>query len=629
MKNRYLGSLLVCFALFSCTPDAPVEPDKPTPPPPTPEEPSEYITETEGVEALWHSRFADDISFKTADDVLKVKWMLDGKPSLSYRKSLRKASSDLRYEFVGADCMRFVSESDGYAVTLPLDLGLVPDYTLAKYAQRFEGDGISLRITMERVNPYPATKEYYDIYTGEWLDRYISNSNYISQNGLKFLESVVKDDESLLEGYSVNLSSIYAQGLDLPYYKIALVRPVGQWSKFGFLVYKCRDRSALRQFDHILKTFKVITNFGTSKNYVEPQKARPNPKWNARTAAYYDKLLAQKTFDFGVFSYSMPGDNEPENVASTREKLRAETSRLEAVFGRPFDIMPTYSHIAWYSSKMEFPSTLAGEFAGGDGFNSKPVLQFTYQFTTNNNNVSSYNSTQCQTPMFDILRGVYDEDFRKLASAIKAYGYPVLFRLNNEMNTDWTSYCGMMTLCDPEIFILTWRYLYDIFESEGVDNCIWIFNPNAVSCPYSRWGEDLAYYPGDAYVQALGVTNYEMGNNVPFESFRDRYNLVYNTNKELFSQMPWIISEFACGSGGATTGVEMRNGHYQAEWVRGMFQDFLNYDSNPYLHPLKGGVWFNCNDYAGEQTTNFLRLDPALTETLDAFRWGFKEMYKN
>ena len=58
MKNRYLGSLLVCFALFSCTPDAPVEPDKPTPPPPTPEEPSEYITETEGVEALWHSRFA-------------------------------------------------------------------------------------------------------------------------------------------------------------------------------------------------------------------------------------------------------------------------------------------------------------------------------------------------------------------------------------------------------------------------------------------------------------------------------------------------------------------------------------------------------------------------------------------
>ena len=92
------------------------------------------------------------------------------------------------------------------------------------------------------------------------------------------------------------------------------------------------------------------------------------------------------------------------------------------------------------------------------------------------------------------------------------------------------------------------------------------------------------------------VTNYEMGNNVPFESFRDRYTLVYNTNKELFSQMPWIISEFACGSGGATTGEEMRNGHYQAEWVRGMFQDFLNYDSNPYLHPLKGGVWFNCND---------------------------------
>lgn len=445
---------------------------------------------------------------------------------------------------------------------------------------------------------------------------------------MAWVDSIHFFGESIVEGCSVDLYSINAKGLEKPYYKIALVRPSGQWGKFAFLLYKCRNSALLREFDHILESFRIFLNYGTSKNFISSQEARFNPKWNAETRAYYQKLLDQKTFDFGVFSYSMPSDDDP-NMESQGDKLGAEKERLEGVFGRPYDIMPTYTHIAWYSTYHYFPTVLADRYAGGNGFNDKPVLQFTYQFTTNNNKVTAGNTTECQTPMFDILRGKYDSHFRTLARQIKAYGHPVLFRLNNEMNSDWTSYCGMMTLCDPDIFVDTWRYLYDLFESEGVDNCIWIFNPCAVSCPYSNWGEDLPYYPGNGYVQILGVTNYEMGNNLPFESFRDRYTLVYENNKDIFGSMPWIISEFACGSGGAASGAEMRNQAAQAEWVRAMFADFLDYDNNEYLHPLKGGVWFSCNDYSWDGlTVNYLHLDPALTETLAEFTWGFSEMYK-
>lgn len=123
--------------------------------------------------------------------------------------------------------------------------------------------------------------------------------------------------------------------------------------------------------------------------------------------------------------------------------------------------------------------------------------------------------------MFDILRGRHDEAFRRLAKDIKAYGKPVLFRLNNEMNTDWTSYCGMITLLDPDIFVMTWQRLYDIFEEEGVDNCIWIWNPIADSCPYSSWGEDLCYNPGTEYFQLLGATSYEMNNGTTLTSSRN------------------------------------------------------------------------------------------------------------
>lgn len=628
MKINHSALLtLACLGLlWACDPESPVEPD-PTPTPDPEPTPSEYITDVEQIEAMWHSRYADEGIFDSAADVKEARFILNGKPMTSFRKGLRQANSDLRYEFLNAESMRFVSESDGYAVTLPLSLGLKADYTLPKYAQRFVSDDVNLRITMERVTPYPATEEYYRIYTGEWLNRYLVNSTYISQNGLSYIEPLVRDDESVLDGYSVDIYSIRATGLDMPYYRIALVRPTGQWAKFGFLVFKCRTSDKCREFDYILKSFKCITNYGQSRNFMPRQEARPSSRWNAETASYYDKLLTQKTFDFGVFSYSMP-DDEDATLESQRAKIRAEKDRLEGVFGRPYDIMPTYTHIAWYSDYMNFPNILAKEFAGGNGFNGKPVLQFTMQFTTNNNKVYADNTTECQTPMFDILRGRYDTYFKRLASDIKAYSHPILFRLNNEMNSDWTSYCGMMTLCDPEIFIATWRYLYNLFEAEGVDNCIWIFNPIAVSCPYSRWGENLSYYPGNDYVHALGVTNYEMGNSVPFESFRSRYTLVYDTNQEIFGDMPWIISEFACGSGGAASGEEMRNGGEQAKWVRAMFEDFLNYDANPYLHPLKGGVWFSCNDFSGDQTTNYLYLDPALTETLGTFTWGFGEMYK-
>ncbi len=623
MNNKI--SLLLTAALMliaSCTPEKPSD----TPSPEKPDGPKiekGFISDPEVIKSLWNKRFKDETGgFSSADDVKKVKWTVNGKTIENYRSSYRNASADLRYEFYGEDAMRFVSESDGYAVTIPLEMELQGNYELAKYAQRFESEDATLRITLEKVTPYPATEYYYGIYTGEWLDRYISDKNFINKNGLKYYETTIKADESIIEGYSVNIYSILAQGLEKNYYKIALVRPLGQWSKFGFIVFKTKNSSDIRRFEYILKSFRVISNFGSSKNYLPEQEAKPNPKWNKETADYYQKLLTQKTFDFGVFSASMPSDDD-ETLESQRERICSEKERLEKAFGKPFDIMPTYTHIAWYSYTMGFPNILAKEFAQGNGFNSKPVLQFTYQFTTNNNNCP-----EGTTPMFDILRGKYDNLFHKLAKDIKAYSHPVLFRLNNEMNSDWTSYCGMMTLCDPEIFIQTWKYLYRIFEEEGVDNCIWIFNPIAVSCPYSKWGENLSYYPGNDYVQALGVTNYEMGNDLPMMSFRDRYTVVYNTNKDLFSEMPWIISEFACGSGGKTSGEEMRNGKEQAEWVRAMFTDFINYDANPYLHPLKGGVWFSANDYSGEETTNYLKLDEKLTETLDAFAWGFKEMYK-
>ena len=625
-KSRWL--IVLALALAACQPQ--VDP-QPTPDPiPEPVYPIEldgtFITDTTVIASMFKDYFADENTVASDSMVFAARWLVDNEYKSTFKYGWRTSSVDLRYEFYTQDYLRFVSESDGYALSIPLELKPVPDYTIAKYGQKFSSDRFSLRVTLEQVKPYTPNEYYYGVYTGEWLDRYISNDNYVSQNDLRYITNTVKNDESLIEGYSVNIYSINAQGLDLPLHKIALVRPLGQWSKFGFLVYKCSSQADVLKFAKILKSFRVISNYGRSKNFLPAQEPRPNPRWNEETKAYYQKLLSQQTLDFGVFSASMV-ESTSDSYSTNHAKIVAEKERLEAAFGHPYEIMPTYSHLAWYSTLHHFPSEMAEEFAGGNGFNGKPVLQFSYQFTTNNNNVSASNKTNCSTPMFDILRGKYDELLHDLAVKIKAYGHPVLFRLNNEMNTDWTSYCGMMTLCDPDIFIDTWKYLYGIFEEEGVDNCIWIFNPVAVSCPYSNWSEDLAYYPGNDYVQILGLTAYESGNADTFTPFRDHYTRLYSKNNAVFGALPWVISEFGCGAGGAASGAEKRNAAQQAAWVRAMFGDFMSdYD---YTKPIKGAVWFSANDYSGNQTSNYFELSADLTETLQAFRDGFATMYPN
>ena len=83
-----------------------------------------------------------------------------------------------------------------------------------------------------------------------------------------------------------------------------------------------------------------------------------------------------------------------------------------------------------------------------------------------------------------------------------------------------------------------------------MDNCIWIFNPIATSCPYSNWGDMLNYFPGEDYVQMIGLTSYQMNNDDSFATFREMYTELYKKNTPYFDNYPAIIGEFGCGAGG-------------------------------------------------------------------------------
>ena len=609
--------------------------------------------------------------FAKASDVKSAKVFVNG----DYKSSFTELGSrqDIKLELTGKSSTRLVQVSSGTAFTLPAT-GVTADYTISQYrTQYFFGDSI-LTYSAENSNPYASQKEGWYIYVNEWLIRHLINPEYLKNQNLTLLKELdfevtpvgtngtsdgvrsyptaKNGNLTRREGYEIyRFDILIADGANIerPYYNIGVVHKTSDARNFGLFVMKSKTNQS-EVMDQLVDSWTNFSTKGIQRNYFDGGKPLENPNWNAETKAYFNQLMTEDKKNWGVFSYSMPGDkdslvpgsgNYDEFLLKSKEMQNYIES--DVVWGRKYDIYMTYTHLGWGNFGSPnfiahyFPSAMAKELAGGNGDGTKPTIEFTFQFTTNNNYVDEEKS-----PMFDIMRGKYDDYFKRLALDIKDYGAPLMLRLNNEMNTDWTSYSGMMNLLDPDIFVMTWRRMYDIFEENGVDNVIWIWNPIAKSCPYSGWSEDLCYFPGREYTQFLGGTSYEMNNyeagkaESEITSFANHYGALYNKNKAYFSEWGMIIGEFACGSGGnagESEGMALgRNRDAQAKWVEEMLNEL--YADNPadYAKQIKGLIWFNCNDEIGEDLiTNRLRFaDPSgiysdLAATHAAFRNGFKK----
>lgn len=615
---KTLKSLLVClmsFSMVSCNTNTPSESlsNKPN-------------EDTGKIEDVWNDEYQDANNSFNQETIESAKLFYKGDyVNLNTSVSKRK---DVKYEFYTKDSMRLVNSPEKYAITIP-SKDVEVDYSLGKYRVQVGFDDSMLTISHETSNPYGSNSGSWNTYFNEWVNRYVNNPKYLEDNNLQYSRDIITS-KAILDGYEVITYSIKInddENIDKPYYDISIVRKEKEYIEFYMFVMKSSTNQSAKH-DEIIKSFKMIEQFGYSENHVGQFENKANPKWNQETLNYFNKINEANTLEFGFFSHSLVDDNDTENRDFVYERVKKENERLKLLTGYDQEICATYTHLSWGDIPMYFPSTLATQLASGNGFNNKPVLQFTLQYTTNNNNVNIYNKENNYTPMFDILRGKYDEYFNRLAKDIKAYGKPVLFRLNNEMNTDWTSYCGMITLLDPDIFQMTWIRLYKIFEENGVDNCIWIFNPIAVSCPYSSWGEDLCYMPGIDYVQALGLTRYEMLNDLStMKSFKDGYTILYDKNKEYWMNYPWVVSEFGCAAGGAIAEdghltTLYRNKDVQAKWVSDMFECLTNKEKNEFCKKISVMVWFNANDYKDGKIMNSLYLDDELKDTFDALKKG-------
>lgn len=302
------------------------------------------------------------------------------------------------------------------------------------------------------------------------------------------------------------------------------------------------------------------------------------------TRALYDELQSSDTLKWGIFT----SDAFTSLGSGSMEEIERELDYT-------FDAALIYVHYGH-----DFPT----EFMEGN-YQRGRIVELTYQVTENNNE-----DMFAHTPFLDMYRGECDDEIRRFARAAAEYGHPFLFRLNNEMNSDWTSYSGVVNMADPQLYKAVWQRFYRIFREEGVDNCLWIYNPNDRNAPPSKWNDSLAFYPGNEYVQLLGVTGYNNGTyytkwNEQWRDFTTIYDEIWNLYAPHFSRFPWIITEFASSSYGGD----------KAAWIDEMFAHIGDYPN------IKLAVWFSAADYDGDVPARPYWLDET-PETLAAFRRG-------
>lgn len=141
-----------------------------------------------------------------------------------------------------------------------------------------------------------------------------------------------------------------------------------------------------------------------------------------------------------------------------------------------------------------------------------------------------------------IAEGHSDAYITQFAKAVRALNRPVALSFGHEMNGYWYPWGTRQTT--PAQFVAAWRRIHDAFTRAGATNVIWVWNPNDI---YPVPQVQLKpYYPGNAYVDWIGITGY-----VSATGPHTYGGLYAPTVEEIrtFTAKPFIIAETSVETG--------------------------------------------------------------------------------
>ena len=170
-----------------------------------------------------------------------------------------------------------------------------------------------------------------------------------------------------------------------------------------------------------------------------------------------------------------------------------------------------------------------------------------------------------------IASGSSNTYISRFAQEVKSAGVPVAISFGHEMNGNW--YPWGVTGATPAGFVAAWRLIHALFAAAGANNVIWVWNPNIIG---GVAGVTLKpYYPGDSYVDWVGLTGY-----FPMTGARTFKNLFGPTMAQIrqFTSKPFIVVE-----------TSVQTGPYQLQCVRSLVNAIRHRPE------VLGFIWFEYN----------------------------------
>ena len=104
-----------------------------------------------------------------------------------------------------------------------------------------------------------------------------------------------------------------------------------------------------------------------------------------------------------------------------------------------------------------------------------------------------------------VAAGQQDAKIESWAKQAKAWGYPFFLNPWWEMNGDWYPWGR-----SPD-FVPAWRHFHDVVAKVGATNVTWTWTTNNLW--HSPQSDPKPYYPGDPYVDWIGIDGYNWGLN--------------------------------------------------------------------------------------------------------------------
>lgn len=246
------------------------------------------------------------------------------------------------------------------------------------------------------------------------------------------------------------------------------------------------------------------------------------------------------------------------------------------------------------------PASQLSSFAAAAGARPQILAQYVQvgqPFTAPPAGVMPYISLETSTSPAAVIRGIDDADLRAYGRAVAAYRKPVVISIDPEMNGPWYSY-GTKKI-SPAQFITLYRHVHNVIEQSGARNVIWVWAISD-SAPITHTPLMHKLYPGNAYVDWIGVDGYYIHMDI---HFKEIFTRVFDRVRS-FSSRPFFITE-----------TSVQPGPYAAQCVRDLFAGLK---ANP---DVLGFIWFNYDKASLGREDWRLQDDPA---ALAAFRQAVK-----